>query len=686
MNTIRLYLKATKFLIKFILRGSRISPSKVLHIQQSFYHQIKGLFDKKIFPFLRRVEQGESDYENNLVGAIIELNQKFEENLDIILESLPPSRSLWAMLNTENTLKKFAIRRDLEGIKRTLPQLRDQARKVFVEECSRFGFDIANLLKDVGDETLNDYREVTARNKIKIISKIPTGKREITVPFNETSTWRDILRNLIVNAIEACEVKGENNSVTIEYRAVPGARDNMQIVISDTGCGMDAEALANYHRRGFTRGKETGSGLGIVEEYIEFLNRRGKFAVDSVKDKGTAVTIGIDVPKMSQAGKVSLRLKRWDKTVKVMVLLVLFGIFFFVVGGKRLIYPEGYYYIAGFAPGISSGENRPDEFEFITLRTESGGNHNINFVPSAIKIAFGDSVGPICTDIDKDGDDEMVAIVLPPPGERKTIAGVIQCFDATGDEEWEYPIEYDKNMALRVVINRPEADAIVTQMLVMDINYDNFPEIITMANFSNGISQMAILDRYGDVIQRYIHFGKVDIFEFEDKASLRNPIIAGANMLMDNRLILTRVMFRSGEFQGAPYPDTNIASAEEIYYVMENVDSIGIVESETIEAPRFYNCFLIGQPEDLYVFQVTDGRMIITPNSMQMASIDYDEKLFNNWWTKLKKDGMIASDFGEREKNLLGKIYRWRDNQREYVNEYDLQDSLVMKFRECGLF
>jgi len=52
----------------------------------------------------------------------------------------------------------------------------------------------------------------------------------------------------------------------------------------------------------------------------------------------------------------------------------------------------------------------------------------------------------------------------------------------------------------------------------------------------------------------------------------------------------------------------------------------------------------------------------------------------------LKKDGMIASDFGEREKNLLGKIYRWRDNQREYVNEYDLQDSLMMKFRECGLF
>ncbi len=693
IDSIKLHIKYIKYLILFYVRGCKINPAKVLFIQQSFYHQVKGLFDKKIFPYLNKIEKGESNYENSLIGSIIELNQKFKETLDDILQSLPPTSMILRMLRTEIGLNKMAGHRDVGSIKRTLPKFREQTREIFVEECSQYSFSLAELLKGVVDEILNDYKEPLANSNINLNLNLLTKTSSIYIPFNEAATYRDILRNLIINAIEACEGKKEDNFVRIEYKTDSGTPDNIEIVIADSGCGMDPETLNNYFKRGFTSGKNTGTGFGIVEEYIEFINRRGEFKISSAINKGTTVRIKLDPNKITGVGKSVYLYEKRNRIVKISVLLILIVVFFFIAGGKKLLFPPtpvAENYIAGFTPTNPHNDNILGEFGSIKIRTEAGNNNPINLSPSSIKIVHEDSVGPVCIDIDEDGVDEMIAVILPPLEDRQILAGTIKCFNPKGEIEWEVAMEYDP--ALETIYPYPLGEnAVLSQMYVMDFNADGKLEIIALANYSNGLTQLKFINGAGDIIQEYIHYGPVKIFEFADhrQNNYRPPVLAGKNRLMDDRLVLARVNIKDGCYQGAPYPKANIEYADEDYYILEEINSAGIEEFSNMDindSLEFYNCFVIGAEENLYIFQVNDGRLVITPHSVDDASIDYDKRLLGRWWDNLVSDNMVDRKYDEKDLAAIGNVYHWKDGQLELLNHYDSLNTLNVKLRQCGIF
>lgn len=692
ISKIKIYLRFVGVLILFYLRGCKINPSRVLHIQQIFYHKLKGLLDKKILPYLTRVEEGDSTYVNSLVGSALEMHEKFRKSYGEILRSLPPTRQLLLTLLMEEEISRKATQRDIGKLRELLPQFHKQTRRVFVEECGQYSFDLTRLLASVVDEINHDYRDLINTQQIKLNFEISRGSPKLYIPFNETSAWREILRNFIINAAEACEGDTDGNSISIKCEGKPNNANRLQVTIADTGCGMIPDILSSFHKREFTSGKESGSGLGIVEEYIDFLNRRGKFRIDSVPDKGTNITIEVDPEKAEKVGDTTTLYRQRNRIVKLGILIVLLILFLYIAGAFKLVFPPAPEYanfIAGFTPGELADEDIPNEFESIKIRTETGEEHRIEFKSAAIKIAHGDSVGPICYDIDRDGKDEMIAAILPAE-KRHHIAAEIRCYTADGEEEWDYPIEYEKRLEERYPLNR-QTDAELPQMFVMDINNDGAFEIICLAIFSNGISQLCILTGEGELIQKYIHYGRVTIYEFafhrQDRP--RDPALAGINFELGNKPVLTKIQIAEGVYQSPPYGLANIEPAEEDYYILDRPEDSGINGFEPgrfRDTSEFCNCFVIGRDENLYVFQVDDGRMLITPHSLGMVSLDYDTRLFEEWWDTLIANGVLpARSYSNDDLIALGKVYRWNDSA-EIANVYNDSDSLTKVFRGCIKF
>jgi len=101
-----------------------------------------------------------------------------------------------------------------------------------------------------------------------------------------------VFLNIIVNAAHAIEVKG--HGIMGEIRIVTRKlADQVEIVISDSGCGMPPDVVKNIFNPFFTTkevGKGTGQGLAIVNDII-VKKHNGTIKVDTKEGKGTSFII-----------------------------------------------------------------------------------------------------------------------------------------------------------------------------------------------------------------------------------------------------------------------------------------------------------------------------------------------------------------------------------------------------------
>jgi signal transduction histidine kinase len=96
------------------------------------------------------------------------------------------------------------------------------------------------------------------------------------------------LTNVIENALHAMPGRGE---LRVRARHDDGV---VHVDVSDTGVGMDAEALARAFEPYFsTKATGTGLGLPIAKRNVEL--NGGTIAVRSERDRGTTVQISLPV-------------------------------------------------------------------------------------------------------------------------------------------------------------------------------------------------------------------------------------------------------------------------------------------------------------------------------------------------------------------------------------------------------
>jgi two-component system nitrogen regulation sensor histidine kinase NtrY len=123
--------------------------------------------------------------------------------------------------------------------------------------------------------------EAKVRFEVDVASELPRV-------FVDRTLVARVVTNLIENALHAMPSGG-----TLTVAARP-AGSHVSLCVSDTGVGMDAEALSRAFEPYFsTKSRGTGLGLPIAKRNIELSG--GTISVTSVRDRGTTVEVTLPV-------------------------------------------------------------------------------------------------------------------------------------------------------------------------------------------------------------------------------------------------------------------------------------------------------------------------------------------------------------------------------------------------------
>lgn len=184
-------------------------------------------------------------------------------------------------------LKEEIAEDDIEYKKELISQIEaetDRARDVVASllEFSRTRQKMTFALKKAVDQTLRFLKaEIPASISVK--SDIP----EDLVVYGDRQKIQQMILNLIKNAIDAIPDQGE---VSVSASRAGDRGDQVEIMVSDNGIGMDPEEISKIFNPFFTSKKQGyGLGLFIVHNVVE--EHGGTIDVVSQPGKGTTFII-----------------------------------------------------------------------------------------------------------------------------------------------------------------------------------------------------------------------------------------------------------------------------------------------------------------------------------------------------------------------------------------------------------
>lgn len=164
------------------------------------------------------------------------------------------------------------IRDIAEGLLR-----KDRARSE--ADGGRQAFDVEDLVGPLVDE-----KRLVLPEGVRFESR-KSGDVSGVFAIVDPVAFKRVVSNLINNAFEALE-KGGWVRVTVD-----AGPQEVRVTVADGGKGMPPEILARIGERGFSWGKEGGSGLGLSHAKGFAEANGGRLDVESETGKGTAVTI-----------------------------------------------------------------------------------------------------------------------------------------------------------------------------------------------------------------------------------------------------------------------------------------------------------------------------------------------------------------------------------------------------------
>ncbi len=200
----------------------------------------------------------------------------------------------------------------LEMLSKNVDDLSEERRLLVKSAVAR--------IRDIANSLLNENRKIQTGDRAEqeplttellpaLIETLVTEKRiqyrsrlgiEIETVFSENSyglfvqvqpvEFKRVLSNLINNSVES--IQSAHGFVRI---LVEEDKGSIKICITDTGKGMPQELLSKIGTKGFTIGKQNGSGLGIYHAKKSVESWRGRLEIASVEGHGS--TVSIKMPK-----------------------------------------------------------------------------------------------------------------------------------------------------------------------------------------------------------------------------------------------------------------------------------------------------------------------------------------------------------------------------------------------------
>jgi two-component system, NtrC family, sensor histidine kinase PilS len=141
-------------------------------------------------------------------------------------------------------------------------------------------------VKQICEEVLDHLKLSNEWKKDVEVIKIYSDRSKA---FANSEQIRQIIHNLILNALQAIEEEGQLE-LEIQTIKLQGISEYAEIKVKDTGCGIEEKDLKNIFEPFFTdKEKGTGLGLAIVSRIVDGYG--GKIKVESIVDKGTTFTV-----------------------------------------------------------------------------------------------------------------------------------------------------------------------------------------------------------------------------------------------------------------------------------------------------------------------------------------------------------------------------------------------------------
>ncbi len=146
-----------------------------------------------------------------------------------------------------------------------------------------------NHIEKIIDKALILITHELQMRKIKLVEEIEPNLPEVRCDFKQ------IQQALLAIMINASEAMTEGGILTLAAKRDPQGRF-LEIVISDTGCGISEEDLKNVFEPFFTTKEEAkGVGLGLSVVYGIIIKHNGFIDVESEIGKGTTFRIRLPV-------------------------------------------------------------------------------------------------------------------------------------------------------------------------------------------------------------------------------------------------------------------------------------------------------------------------------------------------------------------------------------------------------
>ena len=144
-------------------------------------------------------------------------------------------------------------------------------------------------LLDLGDlalEVVEVHGRLAADRGVMSAVDDSADQREV---MGDPVRLREILTNLIVNAIRACD-EGDRIDVTVDTTGSTAV-----VTVSDTGSGISPDALPHVFDRFHKGSDSSGSGLGLTITKELVAAHGGHITIDSTLGHGTTVTFTIPI-------------------------------------------------------------------------------------------------------------------------------------------------------------------------------------------------------------------------------------------------------------------------------------------------------------------------------------------------------------------------------------------------------
>jgi signal transduction histidine kinase len=223
-------------------------------------------------------------------GELKSLLRLYQSTDDLLAAGAPgigrQVRELVERIDLPYTLDNLAetLTRSREGLKRIqqiVRDLRDFSRQEAVGDVQE-GVDLNACVTS----TLNIVRGRARAAKCELVTELAALPEIECYP----AKLNQVILNLIVNAIDACQDGGE---VKVRTRLVPGG---VELEVTDNGCGIPPEIRDKIFDPFFTTkppGKGTGLGLSICHGIVA--DHGGSIHVESTVGKGTSFVIRLPI-------------------------------------------------------------------------------------------------------------------------------------------------------------------------------------------------------------------------------------------------------------------------------------------------------------------------------------------------------------------------------------------------------